>query len=184
MSGHLGQEAGEGYFANGLGLGQGQLTPAIAGLGRGLGGVGTPVLFEVQLAHPDRRIGHLRLRLGEERRRSLLADPGSALQISQPTARLQHLGGRAAASVAVPERVQREGGRVVIPEVGDGVGQVGDTHLPVVGVSRRKMGEYPRTVHALPHEAVMGPGVVLVPGQLLGQEPAHSGLVHELGQIA
>jgi hypothetical protein len=43
--------------------------------------------------------------------------------------------------------------------------------LGVVGVDRREVGEHPGAVEALPPERVVREAVLLVPAELLGDEP-------------
>ena len=64
----------------------------------------------------------------------------------------------------------------------DSEAELAHAHVAAVGVGRREVGEDPRAVDALPDEAVMGEDVVLVPRELLGEEPADAAAPHDLGQ--
>ena len=70
----------------------------------------------------------------------------------------------------------------MVLEVLDTESELVGTDVPAIGVGRRKMGEHPRAVDALPQEAVVGEDVVLVPGQLLGEEPSNAAALHDLGE--
>ena len=59
-------------------------------------------------------------------------------------------------------------------EVGDRERELGRCDLGVVGVDRREVGEHLRSVEALPPERAVRELVLLVPAQLLGDEPVHA----------
>jgi hypothetical protein len=140
------------------------------------------VVLEVELAHPDGRVVDLRLGLGEERPRPFHGEPGDAVDVGQSPGRLEHLAGGTAPTVSPTEEVERARGPIVVLEVLDPEAELADAHVAAVGVGRREVGEDPGSVDALPQEAVVGQDVVLVPGELLGQEPADAALLHDLGQ--
>ena len=70
----------------------------------------------------------------------------------------------------------------VFGEVAAGVGEFGAGEFGVVGVDGWEVGEDAGAVDAFPPEGVVGEFVGLVPGDLLGEEPAGAGVVDELGQ--
>ena len=74
-----------------------------------------------------------------------------------------------------PNGTSEHRGAALLAEVALGVGQLGAAELRVVGVDRREVGEDPGAVDALPPEGVVRHPVRLVPGDLLGQEPARAG---------
>jgi hypothetical protein len=100
------------------------LGAAVALLHRRLAGVGAAVVLEVQLAAPHRRVRVLGLGVGEELRRRPDGDPRRAVEIGHPPGPFEHLPGRPAAAVAVPERQQRMARAAVLGEVRHTVGQV------------------------------------------------------------
>jgi hypothetical protein len=64
------------------------------------------VTFEVELAHPHRRIPVFGLGPLEERGRALDPHPGRAVQVGDAVGLGEHLSGRAAATIAVTKRQQ------------------------------------------------------------------------------
>ena len=123
------------------------------------------------------------LRLVEEGGGGVELDAGRALEVGQTAELLDHACRRAPTPVAVAVDVQRPGGAVMILEVAHGVHELGHAGVPVVGVGRREVREDLRPVDPFPQEAVVGEHVVLVPGQLLGQEAVDAGLAHDLGKV-
>ncbi|CAH0297531.1 hypothetical protein SRABI128_04075 [Microbacterium sp. Bi128] len=155
-----------------LGFPEEVLAAPVPQLGPGLAGVGAAVQFQVHLPHPDRKGLILGLGLAEEAGRR--ADPHlrGSFQIRRALRCGQHLAGWAPAAVAVPERNQRRASASVVPVVPFCVRQVPGTEVGVVAVHRWEMGEDAGAVDSLPVEGVVRHPVDLVPGDLLGQEPA------------
>ena len=93
-----------------------------------------------------------------------------------------HLLCRSAAAIAPAERSQRRVRRALLREQSLGPGQFEPGELPVVVGDRRKVREDAAAVEALPEKAVVRKDVRVVPGQLLGEEPAAAGRPHDLRQ--
>jgi hypothetical protein len=81
--GILGARVDRGGGCPQLGLAQQVLAAPVTGLGAGLARVGAPMLLEVELPRPHRRIGVLGLGRPEERRGGLDRHPGRALEVPQ-----------------------------------------------------------------------------------------------------
>ena len=113
-------------------------------------------------------------------------DPSSTRGIpsrsTDPPEAFEHLPGRSAAAVAVPERHQRPLAPGVLGEAPHRVRQLLGLDLGVVGVDRREVGQHPRPVEALPPERGVREPVLAVPRQLLGDEPLHAAGGEDLGQ--
>ena len=166
-----------------LGLAEQVLAAPVALLGLGLRGVRRAVDLQVELTGPDRRVLAVLLLGGrEELGRGLDRHPRRGLQVRHPARGRDELAGRAATAVAVPERHQRPGRRAVLGEVALRVCELAAGQVGVVGVDRREVGEHPGPVQALPPEGVVRELVLLVPGDLLGQEPLRPGQLHQLRQ--
>ncbi len=138
--------------------------------------------LQIELARPHGRVADLGFCLGEELTRSLHLEARHAVDMGEAAGGFEHLAGRAPASITPAEEIERTVGPIVVLEVLDSPPELADAHVPAVGVSGREVGEDPGTVDALPEEAVMGKDVVLVPGELLGEEPPDAALLHDLGQ--
>ena len=103
------------------------------------------------------------------------ARPGASLRGRPPAGPFEHLPGRAAAAVAVAERQQRRGGAPLL-------GEVAAPRAPAPARTARELyvsagGKWVKTrraVDALPPEGVVREAVGLVPGHLLGEEPART----------
>ena len=143
----------------------------------GLAGVGAAVQLEVQLAADDREVTSLGRGTVEE-------VDGLADGHAERMRGLDHLGGRAAAAVAVAEQVQGlvRGRRVL--EVAHAVLDLFGREVAVVGVCRRKVREHSRAVDTFPPERVVLRLVGVVPGKLLGQEVVAPRLLDQLGEVA
>ena len=96
----------------------------------------------------------------------------------------EHLAGGAATAVAMTEGHQRDGRAALLGEVVLGVRELAAEQLGVVGVGGREVGEHPGAVVALPPEGVVRELVGLVPGDLLGEEPARTRRRDDLRQRA
>ena len=134
-----------------------------------------PVRLEVQLA-PPHRDGRARRGLGldvvEEPVGRAELEAGHAVEVGHAAGPLDHLPRRPAAAVAVAERHQRPVAPAVLVEVAAREPRPArPADLGVVGVDRREVGEHPRPVEALPPERAVREAVLLVPRQLLGDEP-------------
>lgn len=136
--------------------------------------------LQVELPQPHRGVGVLGLGAGEEVRGPLDGHPGRSFEVAQSRGPGQHLAGGAAAAVSVAEREERTVRRALVLEVGDGVGELGAGQFRVVRVDGREVAEDPGAVDALPAEGVVGEPVGGVPGDLLGEEPADAGQLHQL----
>ena len=143
--------------------------------------------LEVELAVPDGRAAGgdvLRLGLGEELRGPTDLHARRALQVGEAPRTTEHLAGGAATAVAVAEGDERVRRARLVAEVRRRVVQLGRRDLRGVRVDGREVREDPRPVDALPGEAVVREGVGVVPGDLLGEEPAEPRTAGDLGQGA
>ena len=165
-----------------LGLTQQVLAAPVAGLGAGLAGVGAAVELQVQLPGPDRRVRQLRLGRLEEAFRAGEPHRRRALQVRGARRGRQHLPRGPAAAVAPAERHQGGVPEALLAVAALRPGQFPAGELGVVGVHRREVREQAGAVDALPPEGGVRHGVRFVPGNLLGQEPAHAGGPGDLRQ--
>ena len=177
-----------------------QLRLAVGALVPGHGGVGAPVIFEVQLAFPQGQTAvvlHPLAKLVKIGAGKGLTNPGQAGHtVLHPVGGLQHGAGRAAAAVAVAVGDQNVVVDVLIlvalPAADDRVGMehsvVGgkEALLLVLPNAQRgdQMGQDLRTVDAAPAEGVVGHLVELVPRQFGGHEIFDAAFLHDLGQRA
>ena len=97
---------------------------------------------------------------------------------------LDHLRRRSAATVAEPEQVQRAVGARGVLEVAHARLDLLRAEVPVVCISRRKVGKHAGSVNSLPQERVMRWLVGVVPGQLLGQEVFAARFLDQLRKVA
>ena len=160
------------------------LAVAVPALDRRLGRVRPPVVLEVELADDRREVGRLSLEgleelVGRDHRRAR-----HALEIAHPPERLQHLGRRPAAAVAVAEHEQAATRAVVILVVARAPAKLLDLGGRVVGVGRREVGEHLGAVDPLPHERVVRRRVEPVPRELLCEEAPDPGAAHDLRELA
>ncbi len=161
---------------------QQMLAAPVAALGIGLAGVGAAVEFKVHFPHPDGEVRIVRLGAGEEVRGRAEPHLGGSFQVRGAARRCQHFTGGAAAAVAITEREQGHAAAAVVPVVALGVREVPAADFGTVAVHRREMREEPGAVNPLPAEGVVRHPVDLVPGDLLGQEPAAAGRLDDLRQ--
>ncbi len=138
--------------------------------------------LEVQLAHPHRRRDEFRAGRVEELCRRRQVYGRRALEGARAVRGGDHLPGRAAASVAEPER--NEGGvrPAFVGEVLFCMGQLGAREHRIIGVDRREVREDARAVDPLPEEGVMRKPVRLVPRDLLREEVFGTGGPRDLRQ--
>src|SRR5262245_59145314 len=128
------------------------------------------MLLEVELNGPDRSVRIFLFGLPEELCRRLDGDARRSVQITEPCRAGEHLAGRTAAAVAVPERRQGPRTHRLVREVAHGVRELRAGQIAVVRVDRWKVREDPRAVDALPGERVVREPVRLVPRQFLAEE--------------
>ena len=167
-----------------IGVVERPLALPVPALHRRLGRVRPPVVLEVELADDGREVLGVRLQRVEELVRGRHRRPRHALEVAHPPQRLQHLGRRPAAAVAVAEDEQAATRAVVILVVARAPAQLLDVGGRVVGVGRREVGEHLGAVDPLPRERVVRRRVEPVPGQLLGEEAADAGAAHDLRELA
>ncbi len=143
-------------------------------LGGRLGCQRAAVHLEVQLAGPhgygcpNRCLG---LDVFEELIGRADRDGRHAVEVGHPPGTFHHLPRRTATTVAVTERHQRPVAPTVLLEICLGVPDLCRCDLRVVGVDRRKVGQHSRAVETLPPERRMWEHVLLVPTELLRDEP-------------
>ena len=147
----------------------------------GLAGIGASVELEIELADPD---GGSRISASASVKtpRTIHRQSGESVDVSEAASRFEHLSGGSSATIAPAEQVERTSRTFVVLEVVDREPELADTDVAVVSISRWKVGEDPRAVDALPEETVVGHDVVLIPPELLGEEPPDAASVHDLGQ--
>ena len=170
-----------------LGRAQRLLVAPVGALDGPVGGVRPPVVFEVELTHPDREVGRLGPHLLPERRNGVDLDSGHTVEVGEPARRLEHRARRSAAAVAVSERVQRVLRRRALRELALALRELAHTHVAVVGVGGREVREDARAVDALPPERAVREPVDLAPRHLLRQEGRDPGLLQDLrerGRVA
>ncbi|MDQ0727986.1 hypothetical protein QFZ21_002986 [Microbacterium sp. W4I20] len=165
-----------------LGLDERVLGPAVQRLGGVLAGQGSAVQFEVELADPDGGVRQLGLGGVEEDVRMLPHDLRAALEVREALRLACHLAGRAAAPVTPAHGCDRPGAEPVLLELTRGLRDLHAAQLRVVGVHRREVREHLRAVDALPLEGVVREHVLLVPRDLLREEPLETGTAHQLRQ--
>ncbi len=172
---------------------QSELGLAVGALAAALGGVGAAVILQVQLAVPGGQVGAAGgLQVAEEVAGGALAGLRQAREARHRPQVLQHLAGRAAATVAVAEGHEHVALSFLLLEVLPGVQgrfRVGGRVISAgpdgrAAVLRRgaEMGQHAGAVQPLPPERVIGHAVVLVPAQLDGEEVVQAGLLDELRQ--
>ena len=147
-----------------------------------LGGEGAPVHLQVQFAVPGSQVGVALQVLVQERRTAGHFRLGHDAQLLEAPCHLQHLGGAAAAAVAVAEHAQGLSAHllvlVALPVLLDLAG-----HVPGDEVGGRHAGIHAGAVDALPEEVVVGEAVGIVPGgHLVGDEVIHAALFQDLRQ--
>ncbi len=168
-----------------FGLDQQALASTVAELGLELARQRAPVHLEVQLTAPHRHRGAavgVTFDALEHRRRSVHLQGCSRVDPREPASALEHLAGRATATVAVTEGHQRVRAPAVVLEVRDREVELLGCDLGVVGVDRREVREDSRSVQPLPPERVVREPVLFVPTQLLGDETMHSPSGEHLGK--
>ena len=162
-----------------LGLDEQALAPTVAELGAELAGQRAAVGLEVELAAPH---GHRRPGADLAPRRA--SKNSSGVPTATVTRASVDDSRRARSSISRvgppppspwPNGISDTAAPAVVLEVAGRVGDLGRGDLGVVGVDRREVGEHPRAVEALPPERVVREPVLLVPRELLGDEPPHSG---------
>ena len=177
-----------------------KLALAVALLVPGHGGVGAPVVLEVEFAFPGFQAAVILdplIQFVKVDPSGLLADLGNAADALLHTdGGLQHLAGGAAAAVTVTvgnqDVVVDLFILVALPAAHDGVGMehsvVGGEEALLGVLTNAKggdqVGQHFASVDAPPNEGVVGNLVELVPGKLSGHKVINAGLLHDLGQCA
>ena len=165
-----------------LGFAEQVLAAPIALFGVRLRGVGASVQLQIHLAQPHRWGRVVGLGLLEETLRTGHPDRRGSLKVCGAPGCGDHFPGWSAAAVAPAERHQGNVAAPLLPVIALRVRQLAAVQLGVVGVHRREVGEQPGTVDAFPEEGVVRHHVLLIPGNLLGQEPVDPGRRHDLRQ--